>query len=111
MHRNWKRRVSRGALIAGLLVGAGAISPAAAGNCIFEDGESDPYYVLGSRVQQQSSILLVGDCSATFEQLDASYASNAKAHRSPESEGRWITTAHGCVYHERRKGDCPTDSP
>jgi hypothetical protein len=98
-------------LLGAAIVTSLAAAGAAASNCIFQANEAGHYYVLGSMVQPQSSILAVGDCGATFEQIDAAYARNAQARRSASAEGARVTTADGCVYDTSNQNDCPTDSP
>lgn len=46
---------------------------------MFEANQKPPYYVLGSRVQPQSDVLIVGDCSASYDVLNRQYVRAAQS--------------------------------
>src|ERR1044072_3232837 len=59
------------------------ISAASAEVCLFQQDRHEAYYVLGSRVEPQSDVLIAGDCNASFALLNEQYLSAARMRLAP----------------------------
>jgi hypothetical protein len=89
---------------AALVVSMDPISSAAAEVCVYEQAQTEPYYVLGSRVQPQSSILIAGACNSSFEAVSVDYVNAARTRLKPNGQER--TAAQDCRPDHRYKRGC-----
>jgi hypothetical protein len=65
------------AFCAALILPLRSVSAAATDVCLFEENQNAAYYVLGSQVQPQSNVLVVGDCGSSYAALNSQYLRTA----------------------------------
>lgn len=80
-------------------------SPASAEVCLFQKDKNDAYYVLGSRVEPQSDVLIAGDCNASFALLNEQYLNAARMRLAP-GKGTRRSDASACQPNHAYKRGC-----
>ena len=84
-------------LFAVVFFGLALPSEASADNCIFEGRKPEPRYVLGSLVEPQADIVIVGDCQSNFEELHEEYVRRAPNRRAPILGDNDFMVTSGCA--------------